>query len=122
MNDTVNRVLDVSSQLRQMKDRLTELDSERADLQKQIAQCMDILASAFDGHRATNLPSDASMADQVLAVLARNNHPLSPLDVADMLELRRNADIMNVRTLLSRMARDGRATKVSHGRYVARRA
>jgi hypothetical protein len=49
-------------------------------------------------------------------------HPdraLAPLDVAAMLNIRGRAELTNVRVLLSRMGRDGRARRVGHGRYMA---
>jgi hypothetical protein len=59
------------------------------------------------------------MANQIRWVLRRHrDRALGPIDIADMLRLTSRLDIANVRTLLARMARDGRARKVAHGRYV----
>ena len=59
------------------------------------------------------------MTDQIRWALRRRpNRPLAPFAVAGMLRLTSARDVGNVRTLLARMARDGRVRKVAHGRYV----
>ena len=42
----------------------------------------------------------------------------SRCDVADFLGIRSEADIANIRVLMSRMARDGRIDKLSRARYL----
>jgi exoribonuclease R len=59
------------------------------------------------------------MTNQILWALRRHrDRPLAPVDVAGMLRLTSEREVRNVRVLLARMARDGRARKVAHGRYV----
>ena len=41
------------------------------------------------------------------------------MDIAGMLNIYGRRELTNIRVLLSRMGRDGRARKVAHGRYLA---
>ena len=115
MNDSVQQVLNLSARLRDLRDQLDRLDAERAAVQKQIDECMAQLGVA----RGAGEPMPQGMANQIRWALRRHrDRPLAPIDIATMLRFTSGADINNVRTLLARMARDGRARKVAHGRYV----
>lgn len=115
MDDSVQRVLDLSTKLRELRDHLDRLDAERAAVQKQIEECMSQLGAV----RGSSEPMPQGMANQIRWALRRHrDRPLAPIDVAGILRFNSGADIANVRTLLARMARDGRARKVAHGRYV----
>src|ERR1051325_3727017 len=114
MSDTVQHILDLSERLRELRGQLDRLDAERAAVQRQIDECMAEMGPPSDEE-----PMPEGMAQQVRWALRRHrDHPLAPFDVATMLGLTRKRDIGNVRTLLARMARDGRARKVAHGRYM----
>ena len=115
MNDDVQKVLDLSARLRELCDQLDRLDAERAAVKRQIDDCMAEMGTP----RGENEPMPAGMANQIRWALRQHrDRPLAPIDVAAMLSLTSEADIANVRTLLARMQRDGRARKVAHGRYV----
>jgi septal ring factor EnvC (AmiA/AmiB activator) len=115
MNDNVQKVLDLSARLRELRDQLDKLDAERAAVKRQIDECMAQIGTA----RGESEPMPEGMANQIRWALRQHrDRPLAPIDVAAMLRLTRDADIANVRTLLARMGRDGRARKVAHGRYV----
>jgi hypothetical protein len=115
MNDNVQKVLDLSVSLRELRDQLEKLDAERAAVKRQIDECMAQMGTA----RAESEPMPEGMANRIRWALRQHrDRPLAPIDVAAMLGLTREADIANVRTLLARMQRDGRARKVAHGRYV----
>jgi hypothetical protein len=118
MNDPVNRVLDVSRQMHALRERLGQLDAERAEIQQQIAACMEQLANVSGGQVMP--PPGSGLTPQVLWALRRHpDRALAPMDIAGMLNIRGRADLTNLRVLLSRMGRDGRARRVGHGRYMA---
>ena len=118
MNDPVNRVLDVSRQMHELRERLGQLDTERASIQQQIGVCMEQLAMTAGGH--VKPPPHSSMSEQVLWALRRHpDRPLAPMDIAVMLDVRGKQALTNLRVLMSRMGRDGRARRVGHGRYMA---
>lgn len=118
MDDPVNRVLVISRQMQELRERLVQLDAERAEVQQQIAVCMEQLAQLSNGQVLP--PRGSSLSSQVLWALRRHpDRAMAPLDIAAMLNIRGRAELTNVRVLLSRMARDGRARRVGHGRYMA---
>jgi len=115
MSDSVQRILDLSARLRELRDQLDRLDAERAAVKRQIEECMAQLGTV----RGDGEPMPDGMANQIRWALRRHrDRPLAPIDIAAMLRISSEADVANVRTLLARMARDGRARKVAHGRYV----
>ena len=116
MNYDVQRVLDLSARLRELRDQLDRLDVERAAVQQQIDACMSQLGAA---RSAESEPMPQGMANQIRWALRRHrDRPLAPIDIVAMLRLTSEADVANVRTILARMARDGRVRKVAHGRYM----
>jgi hypothetical protein len=118
MNDPVNRVLDVSRQMHELRERLGQLDAERAEVQQQIAVCMEQLAHVSKGQVMP--PPESGLSSQVLWALRRHpDRALAPMDIAGMLNIRSRGELTNLRVLLSRMGRDGRARRVAHGRYMA---
>jgi predicted transcriptional regulator of viral defense system len=59
-------------------------------------------------------------AGRILAVLGQQpDRIFTPAEVADILEVPHGQDRANLRLLLSRMARDGRAARAGYGRYRA---
>ena len=117
MSDPIGHLLDVSQMLRDIRQRLDELEAERAALQRQAAACLEQLATTAGGQVMP--PADAGLSAQILWVLRRHpDRPMAPADVARVLGLTGGRDLTNIRVLLSRMGRDGRARKVAHGRYI----
>ena len=118
MNDPVTRVLDVSRQMHELRERLQQLDAERVEIQQQIAACMQQLAHVSGAQVVP--PEGSTMSALILWALRRHpDRPLAPMDIAVMLNVRGKQDLTNLRVLLSRMGRDGRARRVGHGRYMA---
>lgn len=112
MNDRMNAVVDLSQRLADLQRRLAEVESERVALKQQIHDVQEHLAAvvppAFGGSRRT----------QVLWVLRRDEeHAYSPLDVCRALGQTHASDVNAVRLLLRRLTREGKVTRVSHGRY-----
>jgi vacuolar-type H+-ATPase subunit I/STV1 len=121
MSHSVDRILEVSQRLQELRQRAVALDAERAALQQQIEACVNELSSTVEEQRLP--PMAGTMAEQIIAVLQRNKtRPLAPSDVADILDIRSYADVGNIRVLMSRMSRDGRIEKVTRARYRARGA
>lgn len=114
MRDTAQHILDLSARLRELRELLDKLDAERAEVKRQIDECMAQMGAAGDDE-----PMPKGMTEQIRWALRRHpNRPLAPIDISTMLRLTSERDVGNVRTLLARMARDGRVRKVAHGRYV----
>jgi predicted transcriptional regulator of viral defense system len=69
---------------------------------------------------AQAMPASASkLAGQIIGVLRRyHDRTMAPMDIAEILNLRSEVDLTNVRVLLSRMSRDGRVRKVGRARYM----
>jgi len=120
MSHPVDSILEVSQRLQTLRERMVALDAERAEVQQQIDACVNELGATVEGQRLQ--PIEGTMAERIIGVLQRNkNRPLAPADVADILGIRSNADVTNIRVLMSRMARDGRIEKLSRARYLPRR-
>lgn len=117
MNE-LDQVLDISQRLGVLRDRLVELDKERALVQQEIDGYLSQLAVAT-GERFLPLGSDASMREQVLAMLRRNpERRLSASDVDEAFGGRLTAgEVANVRTLLARMAKQHLLVRVRQGVY-----
>ncbi|HXA16922.1 MAG TPA: hypothetical protein VN380_08025 [Thermoanaerobaculia bacterium] len=119
MSHSVDRILEVSQRLQELRQRAVALDAERAVLQQQIEACVNELGATVEEQRLP--PIAGTMAEQIIAVLQRNkDRPLAPSDIADILDLRSYSDLGNIRVLMSRMSRDGRIEKVTRARYRAR--
>ncbi|SRR5258708_7466038 len=117
MSDPVQQVLDVSQKLQELRQRLVQLDTERAAIQEQISVCMGKLASTAGGQVMP--PASSGLTNQILWALRRfQDRALAPMDIAGILNLHSAGDFTNVRVLLSRMSRDGRVRRVAHGRYM----
>ena len=121
MSHSVDRILEVSQRLQELRQRAVALDAERAVLQQQIEACVNELGATVEEQRLP--PIAGTMAEQIIAVLQRNkDRPLAPSDIADILDIRSFSDLGNIRVLMSRMSRDGRIEKVTRARYRARAA
>jgi len=118
MSDPIQRVIEVSQHLTELRRRLDELNGERSALEGQIAKCLEQLATLTAGQLIP--PATGSLAERIIWLLRRDpKHPLAPSDVAYALGIQSKREIMNVRGLMSRMGREGRLRRVSHGRYLA---
>jgi hypothetical protein len=122
----VESVFDLARRLAALQDRLAVLDRERGGVQEEIARCISELASAAVNvvSPPAPLPSASSntFAGSVLLVLHRNpGRAFSAREIVAQLGIRDRRTRNNLRTLLSRMARDGRAVRAGYGRYTAKR-
>jgi hypothetical protein len=119
MRDDVEKAAEVSRRLVPLRDRLAELQAEERQIEGQIAECMRELAVATGSHAAVVFVGTDS-ASRILAVLRHQpDRIFSPAEVADILDIPNGQERANLRLLLSRMARDGRAARAGYGRYRA---
>src|SRR5258706_252847 len=121
MSDAVDRFIDVSGRLRELRDRLAQLDEERAALQQEMDRCMELLPSS-SSERALSPPSGGIRGrDHVLDYFRR--HPgsrVTPLDLHEALP-DEVVSLIGLRTLLARMADEGLLTRVRRGFYALRK-
>ena len=118
MIDPVMHVLDVSQKLGELRQRLDQLNAERAAVEGQIAACMEQLASTASSQVMP--PLGSGLTEQILWVLRKHrDHAMSPLDIAGLLNITGYQQLTNVRVRLSRMWRDGRVRRVGHARYLS---
>ena len=131
MTDDLNQVVVLAGELTALRQRLAQLNAERVILEGQIAGYIDrIAAAAVAGASApVAIPAVVQTVQRedpmplsaaVLSVLRRSpERALSAVEIGAALNLNDYADVGNIRTHLSRMAKDGRARRVSFGKYQA---
>jgi hypothetical protein len=118
MTDPVLHVLDVSQKLHELRQRLDQLNAEKAVVEGQIAACMEQLAATASSQVMP--PMGSGLTEQILWVLRKyRDHAMSPMDIAQALNISGYQPLTNVRVRLSRMWRDGRVRRVGHARYLA---
>jgi hypothetical protein len=112
MTDRTNAIIDISQRFADLQKRLAEVEAERLALKQEIQTVQERLAAvvppAFGSSNRT----------QVLWVLRRDDeHAYSPLDICRQLGRVRDSDVNAVRLVLGRLTREGKVTRISHGRY-----
>ena len=112
-----DRVLAATDDLRELRQRLAELDAERAEVERKI--------EARLARIGTTSPSEASgpksATDQVFAYLRLHPNTIyTAADIAREWKVRGERDINNIRTALSRLHAKKKITRLSFGRYTLR--
>lgn len=132
MTDDLNQVVALAGELTALRQRLAQLNAERVILEGQIAGYIDRIAAAAVAGASAPVAIPAAvqtvqrddpmpLSAAVLSVLRRSPETaLSAVEIGAVLNLNDYADLGNIRTHLSRMAKDGRARRVSFGKYQAR--
>ena len=132
MTDDLNQVVILAGELTTLRQRLAQLNAERVILEGQIAGYIDRIAAAAVAGASAPVAIPAAvqtvqrddpmpLSAAVLSVLRRSpERALSAVEIGAVLNLNDYADLGNIRTHLSRMAKDGRARRVSFGKYQAR--
>lgn len=131
----LDHVLDLARQLAAFQDKLELLNRERDAIQEEIARCVKEVATAAVAVVAPPTAAVApalvpiparftnTFAGSVMIVLHRQpDHAFSARQIAEQLNIRSGRMRDNLRTLLSRLARDERITRSAYGRYMAKRA
>jgi len=125
VTDDLDQVVTLAGELAALRQRLAQLDAERVIVDGQIADCVNRIAVATAAARTpppaaivANEPNSLSAA--VLNVFRQNpEKEFTALDIADILQMTDFRAHGNIRTHLSRMAYDGRVTRVRFGKYKA---
>lgn len=119
MVTTIDAVIDVSARLREIRDRLAQLNQEKTALEQERDRCLDALAASTSDRLPPPEPG-ASNRDHILAYFRRfPKSRFTAIDLWDALHQRVDS-LPAVRTLLSRMADEGKLTRVRHGVYILR--
>ena len=112
-----DRVLEATDDLRQLRERLAELDAERAEVERKIEERLAQIGSASP----TDADEPHSIVDHVLVFLKRHPNTIyAAIDIAREWKLTSEADVNNVRSALWRLHSRRKIEKISFGRYILR--
>jgi hypothetical protein len=132
MTDDLNQVATLAGEMTALRERLAQLNAERVTIEGQIAGYVDRIAAAAAAAGGIPLPAASPgaapivewhdpmpLSAAVLYVMRRSPETaFSAVEIAAILQM--TDDVGSIRTHLSRMAKDGRAMRVSFGKYKAR--
>lgn len=124
----LDHVTEAARKLVELRTRIAQLDEERAALQQQIAEIVEDLTAGPVAPAAARIPAvmepvrashrEITVRDQILTLMLNSRGEVfTSLDIALRLGDADSRTQANIRTLLSRMRREGQIEKVSHGRY-----
>ena|SRR5436305_12388785 len=131
MTDDLDQVVTLAAEVAALRQRLAQLNAERATIEGQIAGYVERIAAAAvaAGTPSTASPAAAQTIERddpiplsaaVLLVLRRSpERAFTAVEIGSMLNMNDYDDLGNIRTHLSRMAKDRRAKRVSFGKYQA---
>jgi hypothetical protein len=131
MTDDLDEVVTLAAEVAALRQRLAQLNAERATIEGQIAGYVERIAAAAAaaGTPATPSPAAAQSVERddpiplsaaVLLVLRRSPETaFTAVEIGSILNMNDYDDLGNIRTHLSRMAKDRRAKRVSFGKYKA---
>ena len=130
MTEDLDQVVALAAEMAALRQRLAQLDAERVTIEGQIADYVNRIAAAAVAAGTpppaaipAAVPADAwrdplVLSTEVLYVLRRSpEKAFTALEIADILQMTDVRDHGAIRTHLSRMAKDGRAKRVSFGKY-----
>jgi hypothetical protein len=133
MTDDLDEVVTLAAEVAALRQRLAQLNAERVTIEGQIAGYVERIAAAA---AAAGTPSPAAspaaaqtierddpipLSAAVLLVMRRSpERAFTAVEIGSILNMTDYDDLGNIRTHLSRMAKDRRATRVSFGRYKAK--
>jgi hypothetical protein len=132
MADGLDQVVALAREVAELRERIAQLDSERAAIEGQIAERMNRIAVAAvaavspAGSRAAGQPpADPSkepvLSAAILMVIRRSPETVfGAVEIARVIKRTDRRSYSAIRTHLSRMAKDGRVTKLAFGKYKAR--
>jgi hypothetical protein len=125
----LDQVVTLAGEVVALRQRLAQLDGERATIERQIADCVNRIAAAAIAAVSPAVPAQQGAAQGELVALSaailsifRGNPEkiFTPLEICRILQMTNRRDRSAIRTHLSRMSRDGRVAKPSFGKYRAR--
>jgi hypothetical protein len=124
-------VVDAAKRLMDLRNHKAQLEQELVATQTAIERCVNELASvAVEAVRPVravdardNVPARLrnSIGGSVLVLMQRNpEHGYNAREIAAHFQIKSKRSRGNIRTLLARMARDGRIVRSGYGRYRAK--
>ncbi len=117
MEQAVKQITDFSARLASLKERLAQLDAERAEVTREIRNCVMALSSATSTHLVGSAAAVTTRA-RVLAVFHAD--PTAKLTTADLNPLVGNEIPGTLRAILRRMVNDGLLVRLRRGLYALR--
>src|SRR5260221_11820825 len=111
--EELNQITDLSSRMARLKDRLAQLDAERAEVRREISSCMLALSSVMSTH-LSGVPPNTTRS-KVLAVFHAD--PNLRLTVADLDPMEGEDLHATLRALLRRMVNEGLLVRARRGLY-----
>jgi response regulator of citrate/malate metabolism len=117
----VDEIVELSAPLGKLRERLAQLDAERAAVQADIDRRVAALATLTNKHFLPIGP-DATIREKLHALFKSDpQRRLRATDIAEIFGYRYENDIENVRRALARMVKAGILNRVQHGQYALRR-
>jgi hypothetical protein len=129
MTDDLDQVVTLAAEVAALRQRLAQLNAERVTIEGQIAGYVERIAAAAAAAAPSPAASPAAaptverddpmpLSAAVLLVMRRSPETaFTAVEIGSMLNMNDYDDLGNIRTHLSRMAKDGRARRVSFGKY-----
>ena len=119
-DDSVEKVVELSAPLGQLREQLAKLAEEYARVKAEIDWRMVELAKLM-GDQVIPLPEDATLRERVMAIFKRDpQQRLRAPQLSAMLGPRTH-EIGTLRKLLVRMTKDGLLVRPQHGEYALKR-
>lgn len=119
-DDTVQKVMELSAPLGQLRERLAELAGEWAKVKAEIDFRMAELAKLM-GEQVMPLPEDATLRERVMQIFKRDPQQRLRAPQLSAMIGPRTHEIGTLRKLLVRMTKDGLLVRTQHGEYALKR-
>lgn len=119
-DDSVDKVVELSAPLGQLRERLAQLAEEYAKVKAEIDRRMAELAKLM-GDQVLPLPPDATLRERVLAIFKRDPQQRLRAPGLSAMIGSRTHEIGTLRKLLVRMTKDGLLVRIQHGEYALKR-
>ena len=134
----MDQVVELAREISELRQRLAQLEQEKAAIGEQIAERMNRIAmvaivAIAPAHALPAATIAAPAADDwqypvplstaILEIIRRSpRKAFMAVEIARELKMMNRKKYSNIRTHLSRMAKDGRVEKVAFGKYKARQS
>ena len=120
-DEHVDEIVELSAPLGKLRERLKELDAERAQIKTDIDRRVAALA-ALTGKHFLPVAPDAKISEKMLAIFKSDpQRRLRASDISEILGHTYEDQDNNLRRTLVRMVKRGLIYRVQHGQYALRR-
>ena len=117
----VDEIVELSAPLGKLRERLAQLDAERAEVQQEIDRRVAALATLTTKHFLP-VASDAKTSEKLLAIFKSDpQRRLRTSDLSEILGHTHTYQDANMRRVLARMVKRGLLIRVQHGQYALKR-